>query len=104
MVRIDYYKLARVSAIALPIFFILFLVLVVVSLFQEGQASVEPALLGPIGLLITFFGTIVTMVGTVSTVLIGWRNEKRQAREAELRIKQLQLQLEEMERRNNKGS
>ena len=38
---------------------------------------------------------LLTTVSTVSTLWLAWRGDKRQSREFELRIEQLQLQLEE---------
>src|SRR5262245_7116355 len=44
---------------------------------------------------------LLTMVSTVSTVLLAWRGDKRQSREFELKIEQLQLQLEEAKKSKN---
>jgi hypothetical protein len=35
----------------------------------------------------------ISAVGTVSTVILGWRNERRQSAEFKLKIEQLELQL-----------
>jgi hypothetical protein len=39
---------------------------------------------------------IVTSVSTASNIVLGWRNDRRLDRESQLKIQQLELQLEEM--------
>jgi hypothetical protein len=38
---------------------------------------------------------VVSAIGTTSTILLGWRAERRQSEEFKLKIKQLELQLQE---------
>jgi hypothetical protein len=38
---------------------------------------------------------VVSALGTTSTILLGWRAERRQSEEFKLKIKQLELQLQE---------
>ncbi len=38
---------------------------------------------------------MVSIIGTASAILLGWRADRRQARETELKIQQLELQLAE---------
>jgi hypothetical protein len=45
--------------------------------------------------LISFFTLVVSAIGTTSTILLGWRAERRQSEEFKLKIKQLELQLQE---------
>jgi hypothetical protein len=42
--------------------------------------------------------SLVAMVGTASTVLLGWRSDRRQSQEFRLKIEQLELQLAETRR------
>lgn len=39
---------------------------------------------------------IVSSIGTASTILLGWRMDRRQAHEAALKIEQLELQVREL--------
>jgi hypothetical protein len=41
----------------------------------------------------TFLTAVVSAIGTTSTVLLGWRGERRQAQEFKLKYEQLSLQL-----------
>jgi hypothetical protein len=43
---------------------------------------------------------VVSSVGTASTILPGWRAERRQAQEFQLKIKQLELQVAELTKKN----
>jgi hypothetical protein len=47
---------------------------------------------------ISFLIFIVTSIGTASTVLTSWRNDRRQEREYKLNIQQLELQVEQLRR------
>jgi hypothetical protein len=47
---------------------------------------------------ICFLIFIVTSIGTASTVLTSWRNDRRQEREYKLKIQQLELQVEQLRR------
>lgn len=42
---------------------------------------------------VTIFTAIVSAIGTFSTIILAWRNDKRDAREKELKIAQLQREL-----------
>ncbi|MGA7674324.1 MAG: hypothetical protein WCA78_04670 [Rhizomicrobium sp.] len=56
------------------------------------QATPEPPSLA---MLVSLGALLVTGMGTASTIVLGWRNEKRQAMEFKLKIEQLELQLAE---------
>jgi hypothetical protein len=46
-------------------------------------------------------GTLfVSMIGTTSTILLGWRADRRQSDEFKLKIEQLELQLREARKSN----
>jgi hypothetical protein len=44
---------------------------------------------------ISFFTLIVSAIGATSTILLGWRAERQRSEEFKLKIKQLELQLQE---------
>jgi hypothetical protein len=46
---------------------------------------------------------IVSGIGTASTILLGWRADRRQAKEFKLKIEQLELQLQEARMKSKKG-
>jgi hypothetical protein len=117
MKKIEPYRLARIFAISLPIFAVLFLLgsglLLVLPrvdldglLFNLGpreQQNLIPAY-GAITALVSLVGMIVTMAGTTTTILIGWRSERRQSEEFKLKIKQLEFQLEEAKEKRQRES
>jgi hypothetical protein len=100
-----WYKTARVFAVLALTFFILFILggIFYLSAFlpQTMGTPINPNTSAPsssldFGLITSIFsmlGMVITMIGTASTVLIGWRAERRQSEEFKLRIKQLELQL-----------
>jgi hypothetical protein len=49
-------------------------------------------------LVVSIGAFFVSAFGTASTVILGWRNERRQAAESRLKIEQLELQLAEARR------
>lgn len=55
----------------------------------------EPTSVAATTLAISTLALIVTALGTASTVLLGWRDEKRQTAETKLKIEQLERQLAE---------
>ena len=50
-----------------------------------------------IATIVTALGTFTTGMATVSNLLLGWRAEKRQAQEFQLKIKQLEHQVQELD-------
>jgi hypothetical protein len=90
-----WYKTARVFAVLLVIFFILwmFSFLSFISLLHLGPTE-DSVLITELTAIVSMVGMMVTMIGTASTILIGWRAERRQSEESKLRIKQLELQLQ----------
>src|SRR5437868_5859953 len=60
---------------------------------SNGLSDIPTLALG-----ISFVALLVTMTGTTSTILLGWRADKRQSREYELRIAQLQAELHKSKR------
>jgi hypothetical protein len=58
----------------------------------------------PTAIVISFCAVLITGLGTASTVILGWRNDRRQAAESKLKIEQLELQLAELRRSDAKSS
>jgi hypothetical protein len=54
----------------------------------SGLSGIDPIMLS-LGMF------VVTAIGTGSAILLGWRSDRREAAEMELRIEQLELQLAE---------
>lgn len=52
-----------------------------------------------LGALIPILGLGISLAGTAAMIVFQWRNERRQTRQFELIIRQMQLQIDEMERR-----
>jgi hypothetical protein len=90
-----WYKTARVFAVLLVIFFILlvFSYSYFLSSLHLGPTE-DSVFIAGLTAVVSLVGMIVTMIGTASTILIGWRAERRQSEESRLRIKQLELQLQ----------
>jgi hypothetical protein len=59
------------------------------SLIDDGFIRIIPV----ITVLVSFLTLVASALGTASTILLGWRAEKRQSEEFKLKIKQLELQL-----------
>jgi hypothetical protein len=82
-------------------FAILGLVAVPVSLIGSMIATVLPVggetinAIGAITLSISFLTLLVTVIATSSSILLGWRADRRQSVEYKLKIEQLELQLVE---------
>jgi hypothetical protein len=70
-----------------------------------GYVSQHPNLdwkdsLAPFGTIYISAATFVVLsLGTASTILLGWRSDKRAENEASLKIKQLELQIRELQDR-----
>jgi hypothetical protein len=61
-----------------------------------GRASITPRTLHFLaGLVISFLTFVASARGTTSTILLGWRADRRQSEEFKLKLKQLELQLQE---------
>jgi hypothetical protein len=99
MFKIAPYKLARGFAIAFLLSFVPLIALgaiFAVKLHGGGiEVSNKDNLITSITTIMSLVAMIVSAVGTTSTVLIGWRSEHRQSEEFKIKIKQLELQLEE---------
>jgi hypothetical protein len=88
-----WYKTARIFAVLLSFFAVIFVWSIATFSLGETPKANYPIIPDEIIAIVSLVGMIVTMVGTASTILIGWRAEHRQAEEFKLRIKQLELQL-----------
>ena len=71
----------------------------------EGSGHIvnttQPASISFVTLIVSFGTLLITAVGTASTVLLGWRNEKRQSAEFQLRIQQLEIELAKARQQSN---
>jgi hypothetical protein len=67
------------------------------GLAVNGGSPIDPALA------IATLVMIVSGIGTASTILLGWRADRRQAKEFKLKIEQLELQLQEARMKSKKG-
>jgi hypothetical protein len=96
------YRLARLFG-WIGILSILFLIVGALGTLIQQQADVQvPSSHGSgtvdistITLFISFFSLLVAMIGTSSTIMLGWRADRRQTAEYKLKIEQLELQLGE---------
>lgn len=68
--------------------------------YNPPQATIIASI--PDALTISFLTLIVVAVGTISTLILGWRNEIRNKRETQLRIEKLELEIAEL--KNNQES
>ena len=48
----------------------------------------------PLLIWVPLFTAVLSAIGTISTVMLAWRSDRRDAREQELKIKQLEIELE----------
>jgi hypothetical protein len=68
---------------------------------SPGPGAVDA--IAPIAALISGLTLIVATFGTASTILLGWRADKRQNAEFKLKIEQLQLELAEAREKASKA-
>jgi hypothetical protein len=57
-------------------------------------------LVASITLLVSTFTAVIALVGTASTIILGWRADQRQSAEFKLKIEQLELELIEARQKN----
>jgi hypothetical protein len=62
--------------------------------FCSASPPIYEQLQSPLLVWIPAFTAVVSAIGTISAVALAWRSDRRDAREKELRIKQLELELE----------
>lgn len=101
-----WYRAARGFAWTFLISFVAMLLLAVLSSVlgggraaPGGGSALAPTLDIPAyALVVSICAFFVSAFGTASTVILGWRNERRQAAESRLKIEQLELQLAEARR------
>jgi hypothetical protein len=114
MRKISMYRLGHIFASAVLLSLGLIVVGICMSYLGEWEAIKSigakpppPPLLpidAKIGLytaIASLIAMIVSMVGTASTMLIGWRSEHRQSEEFKLKNQQLALQIEELKLKLN---
>ena len=68
--------------------------LLVIIVVREGPPSIldwVPIITASV----SFLALVISALGTASTIMLGWRSERRQAQESRLKIAQLELQLAE---------
>jgi cytochrome c biogenesis factor len=67
------------------------------NILEPIQKKVEPPEPpSTFGLNVSTFTLVFTALGTVSTLILGWRNEKRIIKETKLKIEKLELELTEL--------
>jgi hypothetical protein len=95
------YKLARLFAIVSVLSIIILGVSIGLSAYLEPPNPAEETAGGEqdqgsdLPIVISLGTLIVSMVGTTSTVLLGWRSDHRDAKEFKFKIEQLEVQLAE---------
>lgn len=67
---------------------------------EDSTWSIPPPILA---ILVSFLVFTVSAVGAASTIVLGWRSERRQAQEFKLKIEHLELQLAEARERATKS-
>jgi hypothetical protein len=86
-----YARIVRISLVALIFSFIMFMLFGV-----AGPPNILESVLQWVPLLtvlVSFLALVISSLGTASTIMLGWRSERRQAEESRLKIEQLELQL-----------
>jgi hypothetical protein len=78
--------------------FILSICLLIFGLFSQFIFAADMAAAGWIGqsMFIALVSMIITAIGTCSTLILGWRNEKRAVSETKLKIEKLELEIAEL--------
>jgi hypothetical protein len=67
------------------------------SELPRGSSGPGPAEnIAAVAIGISFLTFVISAIGTASTIILGWRSERRQAEESKLRIAQLEIQLAEV--------
>jgi hypothetical protein len=98
MITSLYYKISRGSAIVL-LFSCLFIILTFILIHATPKAAFpRPTSAESIAfdaLIVSSIAAFVSAIGTASTVLLGWRADRRQSEELKLKVRDLELKLEE---------
>ena len=96
-----YARIVRISLVVLIFSFIIVMLTTVrsVNLSSETPKTHEWVrvleLVPLLTISVSFLALIISALGTASTIMLGWRSERRQADESRLKIEQLELQLAE---------
>jgi hypothetical protein len=107
-----YARLVRISAVALPIFIMVSIVVVLPRTGPPESHSIQPTakpLVTPetisyialIGAAVSVVTLVVSALGTASAVTLGWRADRRQSEELKLKIQQMELQIAEMRKKSD---
>jgi len=88
------FKAAKAFAWLGLISLVLFFIGIGLAVVQSSDLSATNYV-GLFAVLISVVTLIVATVGTASTILLGWRGERRQNEEFKLKIEQLKLDLDE---------
>ena len=78
------------SALVLSILFVLTSILVLLATFVDIWGHMHKFASFPWGQLIPFITLVLTAIGTFSAVFFGWRIDRRQTKELELKIQELE--------------
>jgi uncharacterized membrane protein YidH (DUF202 family) len=84
------------TALAILIFIIAFAISIPLIL-QGFSADLAPSNGQKITILVGIITAFVSAIGTVSTVILAWRADRRSTRESDLKILQMQQQIAELE-------
>ena len=93
-----------IECVFISLFAISVIILALVAMFPVGReipSNIHVSFLGFAldsndVLIIAALTALISAIGTISAVILGWKNDRRTERETELRIKKLELELENM--------
>jgi hypothetical protein len=69
-----------------------------------GGSDLVPFEMNPLAGIISVLTLLVSAIGTASTIVLGWRAERRQAAESQLKVRQLELDLAELTQKLEKSN
>jgi ABC-type Fe3+ transport system permease subunit len=102
MSKNSYFRLAKIFGLAAILSFLVYVIVLAVwfSLFWDDlhshlvQTSISDApTIAVVTLAFSGITSVLATLGTASTILLGWRSDRRQAKESKLKMEQLELQL-----------
>src|SRR5262245_63045875 len=98
------YRVGRFFAQLALFFLTMYVVAFVLANFDSLSSKLWPPKPQQVTTIVSFVGMAVSMIGTASTILLGWRADhrqaeadRRQAEEAKLKIMQLEIELKKLQ-------
>ena len=73
---------------------VVFSIFVWSALYLSAGPGPDPSTIAMLAVVISAISVVIAAVGTLSGVLLGWRSDRRQAREHGLKMEQLKTDLE----------